>query len=96
MKRELKWLELERVDKAEERCHMLEVECELQRRHEIELKRLETEKLVLAAHVSVKPEVGNIAKLSKLFVFQDGEDELISYSQRFKQFATMSKWEADQ
>ena len=49
-----------------------------------------------AAHVFVKPEVGNTTKLPKLPMFQDGRDELDSYLQRFEWFATTNKWEAYQ
>ena len=56
----MKRLQLERVDKAEE-LRVFEMKRDLQRRHEIELKRLETEKLASAVHVSVKFEAGNKA-----------------------------------
>ena len=56
---------------------MIEVEHKLQRRHEI-VEELENEKLA-SAYASVKSEVGNMAKLQKLPVFQDGKDELDSY-----------------
>lgn len=90
----MKKLQLE--SEAEERRQQLKVEdrrakeadMDAQRRHELEMKRLEMEfgKGAPAA-VRAKGELNERVKLMKLFVFQDVNDELDRYLQRFKRFA---------
>ena len=52
--------------------------------------------MAAAANVSVKPEVGNMAKIQKLPEFQDDEDELDSDLQKFELFAITNKLDPDQ
>ena len=69
----------------------MEVE-EAQRRHELEMKRLELEQTHAGPAAQV-PNKEDGAKGPKLPSVVDGKDDLDAYLQRFERFDTTAKWE---
>lgn len=90
---ELKQLELEARNRELERDKdKLEAEREerdAQRRHELDLKRLDLED---RSYHHTNDQIK--AKAPKLPSFVDGKDDLDSYLQRFERFAMINKWDA--
>jgi len=64
---------------------------EAQRRHELEMKRLELEQTHQGPGVQASNKEDK-AKAPKLPSFVDGKDDLDAYLQRFERFATTAKW----
>ncbi|XP_078579528.1 uncharacterized protein LOC144863824 [Branchiostoma floridae x Branchiostoma japonicum] len=96
-KRRLEAAEREKEREAEERERAREAEerqKEADRRHQLEMKKLERE---LAAAGPIAEPVGQArAKAPKLPSFQDGVDDLDAYLLRFERFAASNKWPEDQ
>ena len=65
---------------------------EVQRRHELEMRRLELEQTHQRPGAQA-PNKEDRAKAPKLPSFVDGKDDLDAYLQRFERFATIAKWD---
>ena len=74
---------------AEIQRQKVEVE-EAQRRHELEMRRLELEQAHQGPGAQVPNKEGR-AKAPKLASFVDGKDDLDAYLQRSERFATIAK-----
>ena len=76
---------------AELQRQKVEIE-EVQRRHELEMKRLELEQTHQGPGAQA-PNKEDRVKAPKLPSFVDGKDDLDAYLQRFERFATTAKWD---
>ena len=87
---------IEREERCKEReLRVLELENEeATHRRELEMKKIELDATAVGTRV-VEPEPGSKGRTGnfpKLPTFQDGIDEIDSYLQRFKMFATINSW----
>ena len=70
------------------------MEKEREQRHKFEMRKLELETARMGKS-NVDGSSSTLAKIPKLPIFDDGKDDLDSYSQRCERFATTSKWDRD-